>query len=105
MGKRGWMFWYEIIGIGVYWFWFSRLVAGCDGWANKLGFVLLSHMAASPTHVQVEQAFNPLVSALPLLIPSPLGALRLYFRISRNRPPISDQRSPSSIVNSAQPQT
>lgn len=52
-GKRNSLWWLEIFGIMFYWTWYSRLVAGCDGTIAKVGFVLLSHMAASPVHVQV----------------------------------------------------
>lgn len=52
-GKRNLLWWLEIFGIMFYWTWYSQLVAGCDGWIAKVGFVLLSHMAASPVHVQV----------------------------------------------------
>jgi delta8-fatty-acid desaturase len=73
-GKRQWTWWVEIIGIAFYWTWYSRVVMGCDGWKAKLGFVLLSHMAASPVHVQVLSN----ISLLPLRMDSVRKRAHLY---------------------------
>lgn len=64
-GKRGRLWWLELAGIAFYWNWYIRAVAGCSGWKSQVGFVLISHMAASPVHVQVS---NPSLRSSLLFI-------------------------------------
>jgi len=52
-GKRGWPWWSEIVGVTIYWTWYIQLVRGCGDWKRSLGFILVSHMTASPLHVQI----------------------------------------------------
>lgn len=52
-GKRTKLWWFEIFGIVFYWFWYTRVVAGTGNWKTGLAYVLITHMAASPVHVQV----------------------------------------------------
>ncbi|KAJ7071096.1 delta 8-sphingoloid desaturase protein, partial [Mycena amicta] len=49
-GRWAWAL--EIIGIGCFWWWYGRLVASCGSWQVGLGYFLISHIAASPVHVQ-----------------------------------------------------
>ena len=55
-GKRGWPWWSEVVGIAIYWIWYIRVVQGCGNWKWGLVFVLVSHMTASPLHVQARLA-------------------------------------------------
>ncbi|KAF8312087.1 delta 8-sphingolipid desaturase [Clavulina sp. PMI_390] len=53
-GKRGPLFWFDIVGIAFFWVWYSYLISGVGGgWKGKLGYILISHIAASPVHVQI----------------------------------------------------
>lgn len=48
---------YEVVGIVVWWCWFSKLLAhmgsGLDGWINRVMFVFIMLAAVCPIHVQI----------------------------------------------------
>ncbi|KAL7420302.1 hypothetical protein Q5752_005271 [Cryptotrichosporon argae] len=47
-------FWaFELVGVAVYWAYFGALLHAQQGWAMKLGYLLVSHVCASPVHVQI----------------------------------------------------
>ncbi|KAL6309888.1 fatty acid/sphingolipid desaturase [Sparassis latifolia] len=48
-----WWWWLEIISLGVYASWYSAVVKGCGTVGRALLFVLISHVVASPVHVQI----------------------------------------------------
>lgn len=48
-----WSWWLEVIGLGVYWTWYTRVVRGTGSWQQALLYLLVSHVTASPLHVQV----------------------------------------------------
>jgi delta8-fatty-acid desaturase len=43
----------EVAGIAWYWFYFGGMLWAQRSWQMRLGFLLVSHIAASPVHVQV----------------------------------------------------
>ncbi|KAF8326829.1 fatty acid/sphingolipid desaturase [Cantharellus anzutake] len=51
--KRLWTWWAEIAAIVSYWTWYCAAVKGCGHWKSGLAFVLVSHVVASPVHVQI----------------------------------------------------
>ncbi|WVW81389.1 hypothetical protein I302_103381 [Kwoniella bestiolae CBS 10118] len=47
-------FWrYEIAGIAFYWFYYLSMLKSLPSWQMRLGYLLVSHIAASPVHVQI----------------------------------------------------
>jgi delta8-fatty-acid desaturase len=48
-----WAWRLEIAGIMVFWCWFGTLLYGCGSWTKALAYVLVSHAATSPLHVQI----------------------------------------------------
>ena len=48
-----WWWWAEIVCLGLYFTWFGALLRGCGSWKSMLVYLLVSHIAASPVHVQV----------------------------------------------------
>ena len=55
MKARGgrWWWWAEIFALGLFYTWFGAVLKGCGSWKNALTYLLVSHIAASPVHVQV----------------------------------------------------
>ena len=51
-----WWWWAEIAGLGLFYAWFGAVLKGCGSWQNALVYLLVSHIAASPVHVQVSNA-------------------------------------------------
>ncbi|KAJ7601218.1 delta 8-sphingoloid desaturase protein [Mycena floridula] len=43
----------EIAGIMCFWIWFSAVLRGCGTWQKALLYILVSHAATSPLHVQL----------------------------------------------------
>lgn len=57
-----------MIGLGVYWTWYTRVVRGTGSWQQALLYLLVSHVTASPLHVQVSCFhITPFFSTLPTL--------------------------------------
>ena len=54
--------WKELTSLCAFWCWFGALVAYgvAGGWAEKLGFVLLSHALAGLLHVQITLSHFPM---------------------------------------------
>lgn len=48
-----WSWWSEIVGIIVFWIWYSAVLRGCGSWRTALAYLLVSHIVTSPLHVQV----------------------------------------------------
>ncbi|KAI0735069.1 fatty acid/sphingolipid desaturase [Earliella scabrosa] len=48
-----WWWWAEIAGLGLFYAWFGAVLKGCGSWQNALVYLLVSHIAASPVHVQI----------------------------------------------------
>ncbi|KAI0788497.1 fatty acid/sphingolipid desaturase, partial [Abortiporus biennis] len=48
-----WWWWSEIICLGLYFTWYIPVVKGCGTWQKSLIFLLISHIVASPLHVQI----------------------------------------------------
>ncbi|WWC67214.1 uncharacterized protein I206_101121 [Kwoniella pini CBS 10737] len=47
-------FWtYELAGIAWYWFYYLSMLKSLPTWQMRLGYLLVSHIAASPVHVQI----------------------------------------------------
>ncbi|PWN45881.1 delta 8-sphingoloid desaturase protein [Ceraceosorus guamensis] len=45
--------WAEVSGVGFFWAWFVALLHGCPDWKTRIGYLLISHIATSPLHVQI----------------------------------------------------
>jgi hypothetical protein len=43
----------ELAGVATYWMYFGGMLYAQRSWQMRLGFLLVSHVAASPVHVQV----------------------------------------------------
>lgn len=43
----------EIIGLISFWIWYGKVLYGCGSWQMALVYLLVSHAATSPLHVQV----------------------------------------------------
>ncbi|OCH96070.1 fatty acid/sphingolipid desaturase [Obba rivulosa] len=52
LGGR-WWWWSEIICLGLFWGWFGTLLAGLGSWPKVLLYLLVSHVVASPVHIQI----------------------------------------------------
>ena len=48
-----WSWWLEIVGLVAFWTWYSMVLRGTGSWQKGLMYLLVSHVAASPLHVQV----------------------------------------------------
>ncbi|KAJ6604586.1 delta 8-sphingoloid desaturase protein [Mycena vulgaris] len=43
----------KVVGIAFFWCWFGRVLANCGSWKTGLAYLLVSHIAAAPVHVQI----------------------------------------------------
>ncbi|KAJ7786244.1 delta 8-sphingoloid desaturase protein [Mycena metata] len=50
-GRWAWAL--EVAGIVFFWTWFGRVVINCGSWKTGLAYFIVSHIAASPVHVQI----------------------------------------------------
>ena len=48
-----WWWWAEVAALGLFFAWFGAVLRGCGSWPRTLVYLLVSHVAASPVHVQV----------------------------------------------------
>ncbi|KAF7436747.1 hypothetical protein PC9H_003580 [Pleurotus ostreatus] len=48
-----WTWWLEVAGIAFFWCWFGSVLYGCGSWKKAFMYLLVSHIAASPVHVQI----------------------------------------------------
>ncbi|KAH9944294.1 fatty acid/sphingolipid desaturase [Epithele typhae] len=48
-----WWWWAEVVCLGLFFTWFAALLRGCGTWPRALAFLLVSHVAAAPVHVQI----------------------------------------------------
>ena len=48
-----WWWWAEVAALGLFFAWFGAVLRGCGSWPQALVYLLVSHIAASPVHVQV----------------------------------------------------
>ncbi|RDX47705.1 fatty acid/sphingolipid desaturase [Lentinus brumalis] len=48
-----WWWWTEVLCLGLFFAWFGAVLKGCGSWPNILTYLLVSHVAASPVHVQI----------------------------------------------------
>ncbi|EPT03869.1 hypothetical protein FOMPIDRAFT_127777 [Fomitopsis schrenkii] len=48
-----WWWWSEIVCLGLFFTWFINVLIGCGTWQRALLYLLVSHIAASPVHVQI----------------------------------------------------
>ncbi|KAI0361509.1 fatty acid/sphingolipid desaturase [Trametes cingulata] len=48
-----WWWWAEVFCLGLFFLWFGAILKGCGSWQKALGYLLVSHIAASPVHVQI----------------------------------------------------
>lgn len=53
-GKRDNWWWFEVAGVVTFWSWYAGgLLGGLEGWREVVLFLVVSHVLASPVHVQV----------------------------------------------------
>ncbi|KAJ7783716.1 delta 8-sphingoloid desaturase protein [Mycena maculata] len=50
-GRWAWAL--EVVGIAFFWTWFSRVLAGTGSWRGALLYLIMSHVAAAPVHIQI----------------------------------------------------
>ncbi|KAJ7932463.1 delta 8-sphingoloid desaturase protein [Mycena leptocephala] len=48
-----WAWGLEVAGIVFFWCWFGSVLAGCGSWKTSLAYLLVSHVAAAPVHIQI----------------------------------------------------
>ncbi|KAJ7630875.1 delta 8-sphingoloid desaturase protein [Roridomyces roridus] len=48
-----WAWGLEIAGIAFFWYWFGCVMAGTGSWRNALLYLIVSHVAAAPVHIQI----------------------------------------------------
>ncbi|TBU63846.1 fatty acid/sphingolipid desaturase [Dichomitus squalens] len=48
-----WWWWAEVFALGLFFTWYGAVLKGCGSWKNILVYLLVSHIAASPVHVQI----------------------------------------------------
>lgn len=53
-----WWWWAEVFCLSLFFLWFGAVLRGCGSWRNILVYLLVSHIAASPVHVQVGAVFH-----------------------------------------------
>jgi hypothetical protein len=71
--KRNTLWRFEVAGVAFYWMYFGSILWAQRSWQMRLGYLLVSHIAASPVHVQVRAPFRradtrlfyPTLPALP----------------------------------------
>ena len=100
-----WWWWAEIFALGLFYTWFGSVLKGTGSWKSALTYLLVSHVAASPVHVQV--SLRPAAHDAPALRPltRDLVPSRSCSRTSRARRPTSAPSSPSSRASCARPWT
>lgn len=87
-----WSWWAEVIGLAVFWTWYSAVLLGTGSWTNALQYLLISHIVTSPLHIQVRDDIGFFIYAISN---RELFFSRLCCRISRVRPRIWGLSSPS----------
>ncbi|CCM05206.1 uncharacterized protein FIBRA_07415 [Fibroporia radiculosa] len=48
-----WWWWLEVVALGLFYCWYLAVLRGCGSWRNILAYLLISHIVASPVHVQI----------------------------------------------------
>ncbi|TRM60219.1 fatty acid desaturase-domain-containing protein [Schizophyllum amplum] len=48
-----WAWGLECVGIVFFWYWFGNVLRGCGSWQKALMFLVVSHAATSPLHIQI----------------------------------------------------
>lgn len=54
-GVAWWHKYYEMVGQAVFWYWYGYCVVYCSipDWSNRIMFIVISHLAQSPLHLQI----------------------------------------------------
>ncbi|CAK5280509.1 unnamed protein product [Mycena citricolor] len=60
-GRWAWAL--EVLGIGVFWTWFTMVLRGTGSWKAGFLYLLVSHVAAAPVHIQVRTQYLPLYTS------------------------------------------
>jgi sphingolipid 8-(E)-desaturase len=68
--RRDWTFFLELFGLVVFWTWYSLVLRGTGSWATAIGYLLVSHMVASPLHIQVSKLVHIALPCHSILISS-----------------------------------
>jgi len=48
-----WHWWLEIVGLCVFYYWYTAVVRGIPDWPTRVAYVLITNIVPSPLHVQV----------------------------------------------------
>jgi delta8-fatty-acid desaturase len=48
-----WTFYLEVVGLVIFWTWYTSLLVHIGDWKKALGYVLISNIVPSPLHIQV----------------------------------------------------
>lgn len=50
-----WYWWLEIVGLCVFYYWYTAVLRGIPNWSARIAYVLITNIVPSPLHVQVSQ--------------------------------------------------
>ena len=48
-----WHMWLEIVGLCVFYYWYTAVLRGIPDWSTRIAYVLITNIVPSPLHVQV----------------------------------------------------
>ena len=48
-----WHWWLEMVGLCVFYYWYTAVLRGIPDWSTRIAYVLITNIVPSPLHVQV----------------------------------------------------
>jgi len=48
-----WYWWLEMVGLCVFYYWYTAVLRGIPDWSTRIAYVLITNIVPSPLHVQV----------------------------------------------------
>lgn len=48
-----WHWWLEMVGICVFYYWYTAVLRGIPDWSTRIAYILITNIVPSPLHVQV----------------------------------------------------
>jgi len=48
-----WHWWLEVVGLCVFYYWYTAVLGGIPNWSTRVAYVLITNIVPSPLHVQV----------------------------------------------------
>jgi len=85
-----WHWWLEMVGLCVFYYWYTAVLRGIPDWSTRIAYVLITNIVPSPLHVQVSYQPHILYSH-----PSHQHYFSSCFPITPDPLPISGLRSHS----------